>query len=275
MVFQIKIGIIRFIGLSNTQETGNSYKKINYKKLKMKMPNLKDILKPVLIPLHPEGWGFVLIFALVTIVLAIFWKPFWAIGGVLTLWCAYFFRDPKRVTPTQSGLVISPADGVIQSITQAVPPSELEMGNQPMTRIAVFMNVFDVHVNRSPMAATILKMAYREGKFLNADLDKASEDNERQSYRLSVDKDIEIAIVQIAGLVARRILTEVEEGDRLEAGQRIGMIRFGSRVDVYLPTQVPALVCEGQRAVAGETVLAEISALTPKGRRTQRKGIKT
>lgn len=235
--------------------------------------NLKDIIKPVLVPIHPEGWGFVALFFIVTLVLGLLWTPFLVIGGILTAWCYYFFRDPKRVTPTQEGLVISPADGLVQSIEMALPPAELEMGATPLTRIAVFMNVFDVHVNRTPMSGTILKMVYRKGKFLNADLDKASEDNERQSYRLLVGKDIEIAFVQIAGLVARRILTEVSEGDQLQVGQRVGMIRFGSRVDIYLPKGVPPLVCVGQKAIGGETVLAEIPALLPKGKKTQRKGV--
>lgn len=228
----------------------------------MMAASFKDVIKPVLVPLHPEGWGFLAGFALVTVILGILWDGFWVIGGVLTLWCAYFFRDPKRVTPTEHGLIISPADGVVQSIEKATPPPELEMGSLPMKRIAVFMNVFDVHVNRSPIKSKIMKLEYFKGKFLNASLDKASEENERLSYRLLIDgSETEIAMVQIAGLVARRILPEVNLGDSLEVGERVGIIRFGSRVDVYLPSDVRALVCVGQRAVAGETILAQIESL--------------
>ncbi len=219
--------------------------------------NLKDVIKPIMVPIHPEGWAFLAIFIVVTIVLGVIWTPLFWVGCIFTLWCYYFFRDPQRITPIEQGLIISPADGMVQSIQLAVPPSELELGNTPLMRIAVFMNVFDVHVNRSPMAGTIRKMVYKPGKFLNADLDKASEDNERQSYVLNVDEDknIEIVFVQIAGLVARRILTEVQEGDKISAGQRVGMIRFGSRVDIYLPDGIPPLVWVGQKSIAGETVL--------------------
>ena len=236
--------------------------------------SFKDIIKPILTPIHPEGWGFIAIFVVVTLIVGVLWSGFWLIGGVLSLWCIYFFRDPKRHSPINQGLVISPADGIVQSIEKALPPPELEMGNQPMLRIAVFMNVFDVHVNRMPMHGTIMKLAYHQGKFFNASLDKASKENERLSYRLSVgqaaNQDIDIAMVQIAGLVARRILCEVNEGDELKAGDRVGMIRFGSRVDIYVPQRTPCLVCVGQRMIAGETVLAELSALTPKGRRLSR-----
>ena len=240
-----------------------------------KFDSILSSLRAVIPPIHPEGWPFIAIFAVVTVILGLLYAPLFFIGLVLTGWCILFFRDPARVTPTQPGLVVSPADGVVQSIIQAPPPAELEMGSQPLTRIAVFMNVFNVHVNRTPVDGQIVKMAYRAGKFLNADLDKASEDNERQSYRIMIGDgkdEREIAVVQIAGLIARRIVTQVTEGDSLKAGQRIGMIRFGSRVDVFLPRGVVPQVCVGQAMIAGETVLAEISGLAPKGRRAQRQG---
>lgn len=222
--------------------------------------NIMDSVRSVLVPIHPEGWRFIGIFALVTLLIGAFWSPFLFIGGVLTAWCTYFFRNPDRITPVREGLVISPADGVVQMIELAAPPVELEMGDAPLTRISVFMNVFNVHVNRSPADGTIVKLAYRPGKFLNASLDKASEHNERQSVRMKLADGRDIAFVQIAGLVARRILIWVEEGRKLGAGERFGLIRFGSRVDVYLPDGVSPLVCVGQTAVAGETVIADLGA---------------
>jgi len=229
-----------------------------------------DAIASVLTPLHREGYRFVAIFAVGTLVL--FWFAEWLgwIGVVLTLWCAYFFRDPVRFTPVRPGLVISPADGVVQSVERAAPPPELGMGDAPMTRVAVFMNVFDVHVNRSPVDGQVLRAHYRPGKFINAALDKASEDNERQSLRIRAAGGQEIAVVQIAGLVARRILCEVREGDELEAGQRFGLIRFGSRVDVYLDSATSVSVVPGQRAVAGETVLADFAST--EGQRAARAG---
>ncbi|MCK4869375.1 MAG: phosphatidylserine decarboxylase [Alphaproteobacteria bacterium] len=219
-----------------------------------------DSVRSVLVPIHPEGWRFVGIFVLVTVIVGAFWTPFLFIGGVLSAWCTYFFRNPDRITPIREGLVISPADGVVQMIEPAAPPAELEMGNAPLTRISIFMNVFNVHVNRAPVDGRIEKLAYRQGKFLNASLDKASEHNERQSVRMKLADGRDIAFVQIAGLVARRILIWVEEGQKLGAGERFGLIRFGSRVDVYLPDGVSPLVCVGQIAVAGETVIADLAA---------------
>ncbi|MFN4276135.1 MAG: phosphatidylserine decarboxylase [Ferrovibrio sp.] len=219
-----------------------------------------DTIRSVLVPIHREGWKFIAIFAVVTLVL--FWvaEPLGWLGVILTCWCAYFFRDPPRVTPVRAGLLISPADGVVQMIERAAPPEELGMGSDPRQRISVFMNVFDVHVNRAPADGTITALAYRPGKFLNAALDKASTDNERQSMRLKLKNDKEIAVVQIAGLVARRILCEVQEGQQLRAGERFGLIRFGSRVDIYLDDGMVPLVCVGQRMIAGETVIAEDGA---------------
>lgn len=232
---------------------------------------IQDILKPVLVPIHREGLAFITLFAIVTVVLGIFWTPLFVLGGLLTAWCVYFFRDPERVTPIRKGLVISPADGVVQRVADVKPPEELEMADKPLPCVSIFMNVFDVHVNRSPIDGTILKMHYRPGKFLNASLDKASADNERQSFRIETTGGKELAVVQIAGLVARRILADVEQGDDVQAGERIGMIRFGSRVDVYLPVGTSVLVCEGQRAVAGETVLADLGG-GGRGKEKKRKG---
>lgn len=219
-----------------------------------------DTIRSVLVPIHREGWKFIAIFAVATLVL--FWiaEPLGWLGVILTCWCAYFFRDPPRVTPVRDGLLISPADGVVQMIERAVPPEELGMGSDARTRISVFMNVFDVHVNRSPIDATVMTVAYRPGKFLNAALDKASIDNERQSLRMKLSNGKEIAVVQIAGLVARRILCEAREGQSYKAGERFGLIRFGSRVDVYLDDGMVPLVVTGQRCIAGETVIAEDGA---------------
>ena len=189
------------------------------------------------------------------------------VGGILTAWCAYFFRDPVRHTPIREGLVISPADGIVQMISKAVPPSEVEMEIEALTRISIFMNVFDVHVNRSPVDGQISGLGYRPGAFLNASLDKASEENERQAVKITMADGMEIVLVQIAGLVARRILCWVEREQPIRVGERFGMIRFGSRVDVYLPEGVSPLVVVGQKAVAGETVLADM-----KSDEAQRKG---
>lgn len=184
-------------------------------------------------------------------------------GVVLTLWCVYFFRDPERITPVREGLIISPADGVVKMIDKAPPPKELNMGDKDRWRICVFMNVFNVHVNRIPISGTVTALNYRPGKFLNASLDKASELNERQSLGLTLDGGKDVAFVQIAGLVARRILCDVTEGREMKTGERFGMIRFGSRVDVYLPDGVKPMVAVGQTAIAGETVIADIQAKEP------------
>ena len=216
-----------------------------------------DSLRSVLVPIHSEGYRFLALVLGVTLVL--FWVagPVGWVGVVLSAWVAYFFRDPTRVTPIGEDLVISPADGVVQSVVEAVPPAELEMGDKLRWRIAVFMNVFDVHVNRVPADGEIVALSYRPGAFLNASLDKASEDNERQAIRLRTSAGKELAVVQIAGLVARRILCTLTEGQPVRAGERLGLIRFGSRVDVYLDHGMTPLAVVGQRAVAGETVLAD------------------
>ncbi len=219
-----------------------------------------DLLSTFVKPVHREGYPFIGIFAAVTLVLFLVWQPLGWIGVVLTVWCYYFFRDPVRVTPQREGLLVSPADGVVSLIEPAVPPVELDMGTEPMMRVSVFMNVFNCHVNRIPVAGTISAVSYRPGKFFNAALDKASEDNERNSVALEMADGRKIAVVQIAGLVARRIVCEVKPGAVLETGERFGMIRFGSRLDVYLPDGVHPLVALGQTMVAGETVIADLQS---------------
>jgi phosphatidylserine decarboxylase len=216
-------------------------------------------IRSQLVPIHQEGYPFIGIFAVVTLVLFWLWSPLGYLGIALTIWCALFFRDPPRVTPVREGLLVSPADGVVSMVTHAPPPPELGMGEAPLPRVSVFMSVFDCHINRSPLAGRIERIAYKAGIFLNADLDKASEDNERNSFMISAS-GMNIAVVQIAGLVARRIISFTSEGQAVEAGQRLGMIRFGSRVDVYLPAGGTFLVAPGQKAVAGETVIADLRA---------------
>ena len=211
-------------------------------------------------PMHPEGFRFLALFAVITALLFLLWEPLGWIGVGLTVWCYYFFRDPERVTPTRPGLVVSPADGIVSLIEPAVPPAELGMTDLPLTRVSVFMSVFNCHVNRSPVAGEVTAISYRPGKFFNASLDKASVHNERNSLRIRMEDGRDLAVVQIAGLVARRILCFVKPGDRLGTGERFGLIRFGSRLDVYLPAGVEPLVRVGQTMVAGETVLAELSA---------------
>jgi phosphatidylserine decarboxylase len=216
-------------------------------------------IRAQLVPIHREGYPFIAVFAVAAVLLFLLWPPLATIGALATLWVVYFFRDPARVTPLADGLVVAPADGRISLLTRAVPPAELALGEAPLPRVSIFMSVFDCHVNRSPVAGRIERMVYRAGKFLNADLDKASEDNERNA--LVIDAvGTRIGVVQIAGLIARRIVPFVREGDAIGAGDRIGMIRFGSRVDVYLPQSVKLMVGQGQIAIAGETVLAELGA---------------
>jgi phosphatidylserine decarboxylase len=208
-------------------------------------------------PIHPEGYPFIGGFAFASLILFWIWTPLGWIGTVLTVWCALFFRDPVRVTPVREGLVVAPADGRISMIAQATPPAELGLGDTALPRVSIFMSVFNCHVNRSPVAGRIERIAYRPGKFINAELDKASEDNERNSLVISMPQG-RVGVVQIAGLVARRIVSFVREGQTLAAGERFGLIRFGSRLDVYLPEGTRPLVSEGQTAIAGETVLADL-----------------
>ena len=217
-------------------------------------------LKSVLFPIHPEGFRFIAIFAVVTLLFFFVSEFLGWVGVILTLWCAWFFRDPARVTPQRKGLVISPADGVVNMITEAVPPAELGLGDEHMPRISVFMNVFNCHVNRMPVGGTVMKSLYRTGQFLSADLDKAAEANERQSLLVETEDGKQIIVVQIAGLVARRILCFAHEQQQMHAGERFGLIRFGSRCDVYLPKGTVPRVAVGQSAIAGETVLADLKS---------------
>lgn len=218
------------------------------------------MLSSVLTPIHRAGWPFIALFAAITLLLWWLATPLGLIGVVLTAWCVYFFRDPPRVTPDRAGLVICPADGVVQMIQPAVPPAELGLDQRPLNRISIFMNVFNVHVNRCPVDAEVIALAYRPGKFFNAALDKASEHNERQSVHFRTADGVNFCVVQIAGLVARRIKCDLTAGKKVRAGERFGIIRFGSRVDVYLPEGVQPQVCVGQTTVGGETVLADTNA---------------
>ncbi|MCX7561768.1 phosphatidylserine decarboxylase [Sulfitobacter sp. F26204] len=218
-----------------------------------------NMLKIVAVPMHREGRKFVAIFAAISVVLSFIWMPLFWLGVGATIWCYYFFRDPVRIVPQQPGLVLSPADGIISLIEDVDPPVDLGLGTEPLTRVSVFMNVFNCHINRAPIAGTVTHVVYRHGKFLNASLDKASEHNERNSITIETAQGQRIGVVQIAGLVARRILCFVHESDRLEVGHRFGLIRFGSRLDVYLPKGVSPLVAVGQTAVAGETILADLN----------------
>jgi phosphatidylserine decarboxylase len=212
-----------------------------------------------IVPVHREGLPFIGIFAFASLLLFWLWSPLGWIATVMTIWCALFFRDPDRVTPTREGLVVAPADGRVSKIINAVPPAELNLGERAMPRVSIFMNVFNCHINRSPATGRIEKIVYKAGAFINADLDKASDNNERNSFLIS-SGTTRIVVVQIAGLIARRIVTFAREGASVRAGERIGMIRFGSRVDVYLPEGTRPLVAEGQTAVAGETVIADLRA---------------
>ena len=214
-------------------------------------------VRRIFVPIHPEGLPFIAVFAVAALLMGWLWLPLFWVGFVLTLWCTYFFRDPVRVTPQRSGLVVSPADGRVSMIIRCLPPVELGLSEEPMQRISIFMNVFDCHVNRAPVEGKIETIAYRPGLFLNAELDKASDDNERNGLVIVTEEGARYGVVQIAGLIARRIVGFRHEGDHLEAGERFGLIRFGSRVDVYLPDGVTPLVEVGQTMLAGETVLAD------------------
>jgi phosphatidylserine decarboxylase len=214
-------------------------------------------------PMHPEGWKFVAIFAAVTVLMFLLWEPLGWLGVGLTVWCYYFFRDPKRAVPVNAGLLVSPADGVVSLIERAMPPAELGLGPEPLVRVSVFMSVFNCHVNRAPIEGRIAAVAYRPGKFFNASLDKASEENERNALAIELPDGRKIAVVQIAGLVARRIMCWKKPGDMVRTGERFGLIRFGSRLDVYLPEGVHPQVALGQTMCAGETVIAFIGQDAP------------
>jgi len=218
------------------------------------------MLRRVLAPIHPDSWGFIAIAALATIILFLVWRPAGWAGVIVTLWMGYFFRDPWRATPTRPGLIVSPADGIVVSLMPAPPPPELDMGAVPVPRVGIFLNLFDVHVARAPVGGRVVARRYTRGRFVNASLDKASLDNERLAVRLAPAEGPDIGFVLIAGLVARRIVCPVYEGQHLACGERIGLIRFGSRVDVYIPPPYLPLVALGQRMIAGETVLADRTA---------------
>jgi len=207
-------------------------------------------------PIHPEGYPFIAAFFIGSLVLGWIWSPLFWCGLVLTVWCIFFFRDPERVTPVDANLVISPADGKISMVGPAFPPEELDLPNEEMTRISIFMDVFSCHVNRMPIEGTIKSVIYKPGKLANAELDKASEHNERNGIVVSTDRHGDIAVVQVAGLIARRIVCWTKKANRVAAGERFGLIRFGSRLDVYLPASARLRVAAGQKSVAGETVLA-------------------
>jgi phosphatidylserine decarboxylase len=216
-----------------------------------------DSIRKFMPPIHREGYPFIAIAFIAALILMLLWQPLGWIGLILTVYVTYFFRDPVRVVPTDERLVLSPADGLVTAVDLAVPPPELNMGVEPRRRISIFLSVFNVHVNRVPVGGTIARVVYTPGKFLNADLDKASVDNERNS--LVIDSTYaQVAVVQIAGLIARRIVCWVGEGDLALPGSRFGLIRFGSRLDVYIPVESTTQVAVGQTAVGGETVLAQL-----------------
>jgi len=210
-------------------------------------------------PMHPEGHKFVSIFAAITLVLFLLWEPLGWTGVGLTVWVYYFFRDPERVVPNDNGIMVSPADGIVSLLEPAVPPMELELGSEPMTRVSVFMSVFNCHVNRIPAAGRITTVAYHHGKFLNASLDKASEQNERNVITIELSDGRQYGVVQIAGLIARRIMCWSEEGSDMQRGERFGLIRFGSRLDIYLPSGAEPTVQVGQTMIAGETIIARLN----------------
>ncbi|MGC0372297.1 MAG: hypothetical protein DGJ47_001008 [Rickettsiaceae bacterium] len=218
------------------------------------MKPYSDIAKVI----HKEGYIFIIIAAIITFILGSFSTNLLWICGICTAWCAYFFRNPERMTPEGDNLVISGADGVVQNIIESIPPAELNMGSDPMIRVSVFLNVFNVHVNRIPVTGKILSLKYFPGKFVNASLDKASVHNERQSVLIETKNKTKVAFVQIAGLIARRIVCDLEEDQEVLSGQRYGIIRFGSRMDVYLPLNTTIEVAIGQTCLGGETIIADL-----------------
>ena len=220
-----------------------------------------NMMKVIVVPMHPEGRKFVAIFAAITAALWLVWEPLFWMGVGMTVWCYYFFRDPVRSVAQKPGLILSPADGVVSLITKTVPPVEMLLGDKPLTRVSVFMNVFNCHVNRAPMAGEVIAITYHHGKFVNASLDKASEHNERNSITIEAADKTRIGVTQIAGLVARRIVCFTKLGNGLSVGERFGLIRFGSRLDVFLPEGIEPAVGLGQTAVAGETILAHLGGI--------------
>ncbi|GAA3651232.1 phosphatidylserine decarboxylase [Lentzea atacamensis] len=217
-----------------------------------------ELARGMVPPMHPAGRPFVAGAAIATLLVRLRFKRLGVVLGLVTAWVAWFFREPKRVTPTRPNIAVAPADGTVSHVVDAVPPAELGLGSEPMTRVSVFLSVFDVHVQRVPADGEIVQVSYHPGKFLSADLDKASEENERNTVWLRTVNGHDLVVVQIAGLVARRIVCEVAEGEKVAAGQTYGLIRFGSRVDLYVPRGSRVLVEAGQRTIGGETVLAEL-----------------
>lgn len=223
------------------------------------MSNLADAIKLATFAIHKEGYKFIIIFALATAALAMVSDSLGLVGIVLTLWCIFFFRDPERVIPLDEKAVISPADGVVTKLEYGVnAPEDLGLGKEKFNKISVFLNVFNVHVNRVPVSGKVTKVSYREGKFLSANDDSASSENERNSAIIKTKDGTEIIFVQVAGLVARRIISYLKEGQEVKAGDRYGIIRFGSRADLYLPQDVEIKVLIGQTMIGGETILAQI-----------------
>ena len=228
------------------------------------MTIIDSIKTSMLVPIHSAGIPFIAIFVILTVIMGWFWSPLYFFGLVLTLWCIYFFRNPVRITPILSGtnknnLIISPADGRVIEISKITPDEEIGLPVGNWTRVCVFMNVFDVHVNRSPMLGKIFYKNYIPGSFFNASLDKASSENERLILGMETENGKKIAFVQIAGLVARRIICDVGIGSLLKAGEVFGLIRFGSRVDVYFPSDVSVMVLKGQKMIAGETIIGDFT----------------
>lgn len=223
------------------------------------MHDFLDALKLVTFPIHKEGYKFIFIFAMVTVLLAFLSNSLGLIGLVLTLWCIFFFRDPERVIPVEENILISPADGVVTRVDYGVSaPEELGYGNKKFNKISVFLNVFNVHVNRVPVGGTVTKVNYRPGKFLSANADEASEENERNSVVVTTENGTEILFVQVAGLVARRIISDLHEGQKVAIGERYGIIRFGSRADIYLPENIAIKCLVGQTMIGGETIIAKL-----------------
>ena len=212
----------------------------------------------IIVPIHRAGWPFIGLAGALAVGLGFLWGPLFWIGLLAAAFCTYFFRHPPRTTPQRRGLVVSPADGRLSAVEAAVPPPEMEMGDSPLMRVSVFLSVFDVHINRVPIGGRVKRVAYNKGKFLNAADDKASDENERNALTVVTAGGREVGFVQIAGLIARRIVCDVGPGQELATGQVFGLIRFGSRMDVYLPEGVAPLVAVGQRMVAGETVIADL-----------------
>ncbi len=227
----------------------------------MKKPPQMDLseLQRWLVPIHPDGWMFIAAFAIVSIFIGgLFHDVLLYVGLLATAWCAYFFRDPPRVVPSRNDIVVSAADGIVDSIVTLTPPKELGIGDADYTRISTLLSPMDVHVNRTPIAGTVTSLKYHKGSFLNITLDKAHEDNERQYIGITSPEGVAVGVVQIAGMITRRIVCNLKESQKVTTGERFGIIRFGSRVDVYLPASIKPLVIKGQRVVGGETVLAEI-----------------